>query len=257
MADIKIQANGNIDYWWIPANGLANPEAPLDTEINAGIRLTPATAWDGTTFPNATDSNDNDDRSLEDAGNVVERGYEQMEGESTFFYPKDLTDPNDPKVKAFQAFKKDRVTGYLVTRVLQRATAPGTTPATAGQIVSVFKVITDTFTVDTEGESAYKFTVGFLPQGVIHVHTLVTAAVPLTITVSGTGPTKVGAHGLLTATISGVNWTQGVEWVSSNPSVATVSPNGVVTGVSAGTATITASHAGATTSTGVSVTLAP
>ena len=117
MADIKIQANGNLDYWWIPANGLANPEAPLDTEINAGIRLTPATAWDGTTFPNATDSNDNDDRSLEDAGNVVERGYEQMEGESTFFYPKDLTDPNDPKVKAFQAFKKDRVTGYLDARL--------------------------------------------------------------------------------------------------------------------------------------------
>lgn len=119
----------------------------------------------------------------------------------------------------------------------------------------MFKVITDTFTVDTEGESSYKFTVGFLPQGVIHVHTLVTAATPLTITVTGTGPTTVGARGLLTATISGVNWTQGVEWVSSNPSVATVSPNGVVTALKAGTASITAKHAGATTSTPISVTV--
>ena len=130
MSDRKIQSNGNLDYWWIPLNGLANPEAPTETEIAAGLRLTPATAWDGTTFPNATDSNDVDDRSLEDAGNAVERGYEQMEATATFFYPRpeNLGDPNDPLKIAFDAFRTPRVTGFLVTRVLQRVTAPGVTP---------------------------------------------------------------------------------------------------------------------------------
>ena len=33
-----------------------------------------------------------------------------------------------------------------------------------------------------------------------------------------------------------------VKWVSSDPAKATVSPNGVVTGVAAGTADITATH---------------
>lgn len=258
MADTKIQANGNLDYWWIPLNGIANPEAPTEAEIAAGLRLTPATAWDGTTFPNATDSNDVDDRSLEDAGNSVDRGYEQMEATSTLFYPRpeNMDDPNDPLKIAFDAFATPRVTGWLVTRVLQRATAPGTTPATKGDIVSVFKVITDTFTVDTEGEDSYKYTVEFLPQGTMHVHTLVAGTPALPVVVTGTGPTAVGDYGTLTATINTVNWTQGVTWLTSNPAAATVTPNGVVKAVGAGTAEITAEHPGCTPSTAITVTIA-
>ena len=250
MADVKIQSNGNIDYWWIPAGGIVDPAAPTAPEINGGIRLTPATAWDGTTFPNASDSNDIDDRSLEDAGNVVVRGYAQMEAESTFFYPRpdDLT---SIERTVFTAFRTPRANGYLVTRVLQRATAPGTTPATAGDIISVFKVIADTITEDTEGEDSYKFSVSFLPQGVINIHSIVGGAGVITVT--GTGPTAVGASAPLTAAIGGVNWTQGVTWVSSDPAVASVSPNGVVTGQSGGTANITATKPGATVSTDVVV----
>lgn len=258
MADRKIQSNGNIDYWWIPLNGIANPEAPTEAEIAAGLRLTPATAWDGTTFPNATDSNDVDDRSLEDAGNAVERGYEQMEATSTFFYPRpeNMNDPNDPLKVAFDAFRTPRVTGYLVTRVLQRATAPGVTPATKGDIVSVYRVITDTFTVDTEGEDSYKYTVEFLAQGTIHIHTIVAGTPPLSVLVEGDTPTAVGELGLLKATINGVNWTQGVEWTTSNAAVATVSPNGVVKAVGTGEAEIVAKHAGCTDSTPIPVTVA-
>jgi len=48
-----------------------------------------------------------------------------------------------------------------------------------------------------------------------------------------------------------------VAWTSSAPAVATVSPSGVVTGVSAGTATITATSEGKTGSSTVTVTLPP
>ena len=253
MADIKIQANGNIDYWWIPAGGIVDPKAPTAAEINAGLRLTAATAWDGTTFPNATDSNDIDDRSLEDAGNVVTRGYAQMEADSTFFYPT-VDDLTSDYRKTFTAFRTPRANGYLVTRVLQRATAPGVTAATAGDIISVFRVIADTITEDVEGEDSYKFAVSFLPQGVINVHAIVAGAGAILVT--GTPPTTVGDVAPLTATIGGVNWTQGVTWTSSDSAVATVSPNGVVVGVSGGTTSIVATKPGATDSTATAVTIA-
>lgn len=50
----------------------------------------------------------------------------------------------------------------------------------------------------------------------------------------------VGETRQLTAIVSPVGAPSGVTWMSDDPSVATVSPSGVVTGVSADTATITA-----------------
>ncbi|WP_268873296.1 Ig-like domain-containing protein [Schleiferilactobacillus perolens] len=55
-----------------------------------------------------------------------------------------------------------------------------------------------------------------------------------------TASVKVGATTALTATVSPEDATdKSVSYASSNTSVATVSPSGVVTGVSAGSATIT------------------
>lgn len=69
----------------------------------------------------------------------------------------------------------------------------------------------------------------------------------------------MGATTALTATVSPDDATdKSVSYASSNASVATVSPSGVVTGVSAGSATITATtHDGSkTASTAVTVTAA-
>ena len=55
-----------------------------------------------------------------------------------------------------------------------------------------------------------------------------------------TASVKVGATAALTATVSPEDATdKTVSYASSNTSVTTVSPSGVVTGVSAGSATIT------------------
>ncbi|ERN50728.1 Ig-like domain-containing protein [Lacticaseibacillus paracasei] len=70
---------------------------------------------------------------------------------------------------------------------------------------------------------------------------------------------KVGATTALTATVSPEDATdKSVSYASSSTSVATVSPSGIVTGVSAGSATITATtHDGSkTASTAVTVTAA-
>src|SRR5690625_1856055 len=50
-----------------------------------------------------------------------------------------------------------------------------------------------------------------------------------------------GESVVVVATVDGKNITQGARWRSDDPEVATVSPNGVITGVSAGNAEVTVS----------------
>lgn len=256
MADAKVTTNGHVDVWAVPVTGIADYRSPTASEINAGVRLTPAIAWDGTTFPANDESSDVDDRSLEDVGNATSRGFAQFGAELSFFRPFD-TDTTSEAADAWALFKTPRVPVYLVTRVLQRTPAPGTTPATAGDWISVYRFITDTVNDDTEGEDSVKFIVGYLPQGEVSVYTQVKNSTPVTVTnASATTALDVGEHAVLRATLGGKRATQVVDWVSSNDAVASVSPNGVVTGVGVGTASVTASHpAASAASTAISFTV--
>lgn len=241
MVDKKVMSNKNVTVWWVPASGIANYLSPTPAEINAGLNISPAIAWDGFEL-GASESNDIDDRSIVDAGNAVTAGFQQFSASLSMFrdqYPEDVT---SDYVKAWEAFKRDRVPGYLILRVLQAAPNQ---PAAAGQFISVFRFVTDYTADDTEGEDSVKFTVGFLPQGEVKVNTLVKTATPVTV---APVTLSIAASDIktITATLSGKSITQGATWVSSNPGVATVSPNGVVKRVSAGTATITANHPAAT-----------
>uniref|UniRef100_UPI0025E2E43E Ig-like domain-containing protein n=1 Tax=Treponema sp. TaxID=166 RepID=UPI0025E2E43E len=77
------------------------------------------------------------------------------------------------------------------------------------------------------------------------------------VTISGSGSLLVGSTTNLTASVSPSDATDStVTWTSSNTSVATVSSSGVVTGVSAGTVTITATAGGVSGTKTVSVTAA-
>ena len=68
-------------------------------------------------------------------------------------------------------------------------------------------------------------------------------------------PTAAGMKKALRATLNSKRVTNQVSWASSNTAVATVSANGVVTGVAAGTANITATHPAGTASTAQVVTI--
>lgn len=255
--DTKAYANGYVDVWAIPVTSVADYRSPTATEINtSGVRLTPALAWDGLTFPANDESGDIDDRSLEDRGNATSRGFASFGAELSFFRPRP-EDTTSEAAAAWDLFKTTRVPVYLVTRVLQRAPAPATTAATAGDWISVYKMLAVTVVDDTEGEDSVKFIVGFLPQGDLSVYTQVKNSTPVTVTnASGSTTLDVGDHAVLRATLGGKRATQVVNWVSSNAAVASVSPNGVVTGVSAGTASITASHpAASAASTAISFTV--
>lgn len=261
MPDKRVYSDGRVDIIVIRANQLTNPKAPDLGEVNSlGVNVSRAIAWDGTTWPNNTDSNMVDDRSIKDAGNAQSRGYAQFEATLNLFYPKNPADTTTEFGKAYQLFKDaaDRTDWYIITRVLQ--TPPQqVTHVAVGDFVSVYKVTSDAISFDTEGEDSYKYAINFLPQGEVAIYTQIvdsSALAPITVTnASGTTSPAVGANVVLRAVLNGKRATNLVDWTSSAPAVATVSPNGVVTAVSAGTANITASHPAGTTSTAVALTV--
>lgn len=246
MPDQKVTANGNVQIWLVPSTGIANYKSPTDAEINAGVNVSNAIAWEGTTIPTATESDDVDDRSLLDKGNATTRGAAQFEAALNFFTPSNHLDLTDLYAQVYDLLRIPRVPLYAVVRVLQ-APEGVATAASAGQWISVYRFLTDSWIDDISEDDSYKYAVGFLTQGELAVYTQVKNATPVTVVnASGSAALTVGDHAVLRATLGGKRATQVVTWVSSNPAVASVSPNGVVTGVSAGTANITATHPAAT-----------
>ena len=244
MADQKVTSNGNVEVWAIPVASVANINSPTAAEINAGIYLADTIAWGSTTYPSNAASNDVDDRSLRDKGNAKSRGFGQFAATLTLYRPLP-GDTTSLAAIAWAFFKTPRVDTILVTRVLQ-GTEGVYTAAVAGQWISAYQFITDTVNDNTAGEDSYKYEVKFLPQGSFAVNTQVKNATavslaPLTLAVTVTGPGKP-----VRATLGGSRATQAVVWASNAPNIATVSANGVVKGISAGTANITATHASAT-----------
>lgn len=242
MADQKAPSNGNTTVWLVPTTGIADYREPTAAEINAGLDVTDAIAWEGTTFPTASDSDDVDDRSLRDKGNATTRGAAQFEAVLNFFYPSDNTDTVTDYGKAYNLLRVPRVPLYVVTRVLQAPTGEPTVAA-AGEWISVFRFLTDGWTDDISDDDSYKYAIGMLTQGEVAVYTQVKNATPVTVTnASGTAALTAGEFAVLRATLGGKRATQVVRWDSSDNTVATVSQNGVVTAVAAGTADIVASH---------------
>lgn len=260
MADEKVFSDGYVDAIVIRQSQLTDPSAPLITEVNThGINVSLALAWDGTTWPNNTDSDDLDDRSVKDSGNAQSRGDAQFEATLNFFYPKDRANTTDTfgKVRAFMKDAASRIPVYVITRLIQ--TTPNTiTPLAGGDLVSVFQMITDVNADDTEGDDSVKYAITLLPQGGVWPYTQAVEAVKTAITVTAPDglPTTAGAKKALRAVLNGKRVTNQVTWTSSNPAAATVSSNGVVVGVAPGTANITASHPAGTTSAAQAVTIA-
>ena len=247
MADVKTYPDKHVALAFVASGGIANIYAPTPAELNAGVNLSRAVAWDNLEV-NPSDSSDIDDASIVDSATAVEAGFDQYGVTLPLFYPKDLTLSGDPYVIAYNTFKAGRVAGYIVRRYKPAVSTLATFSDTfaVADWVEVFKVVADFADQDTEGEDSTKYTVHFLPQGTMSGPVLVKTASPVvvapgtaSITVAGAGKTK------LTATLSGYDITADVTWTSSDNTKATVS-NGVVKAVAAGTATITATYASAT-----------
>lgn len=244
----KITSNEYVKVAWILDANMtpAQAAAPTDTILNAGttVQLSPAIAWNDFTL-GATDSDDIEDRGITDPGNAVSRGFANFEATISFFRDANLADTSSDFVKAWATFKTPRTYGYLVLRVAEKKWSD---PWAAGDRVSVFKFIADTITDDVEGDDSVKFTVNFLPQGLLYPYTVVKAATPAAITGVGTTGTASIAAGptVLSPTLSGKDIRSVATYTSSDTTKARVSANGVITPVAAGSTNITVSHPAAT-----------
>lgn len=253
----KITSNEYVKVAWVlDANMTASQAAaPSDTILNAGttLQLSPAIAWQDFTL-GATDSDDVDDRGLTDPGNAVTRGFANFEATLSFFRSADPNDMTSDYVKAWNAFKVPRTYGYLVMRVAEKKWSD---PWAPGDRISVFRMVADIVVDDTEGDDSVKFTVNFLPQGVLHTYTQVADDPKSALAAPATLSLTAGQSQVLAVTLDGGDVRATSDYVSADSSIASVSPNGVVTGVAlGGPVNISVTHPGATAAVTVAVTVA-
>lgn len=242
----------NVTFWLVPAGGIANVDAPTPAEINAGLNVTDAIRIDGFDF-GPEESDDVDDRSFGDSASATYAGFQQFGGTVVAYEP-NVEDTTSVAFQAREILAAYRETFYWVERIADGKTKEDA--AAAGDYVSVFRVQTGSKQFDTSDRNlGITYAVSLTPQGDVAINTLVATSTaptyaPTTLAVA------VGAHGVIKATLASRDITRGGQWVSSAPLIASVSPNGVVTGLSAGTATITTVHPSATgPGTGTAVTV--
>lgn len=236
MTDVKVPASGNIRVWWALPNAFAEWQNPTAAEINACLDISDSISWNDFDF-GLQASNTIDDPAITAIGKVSDRGAAQFGGGISFYYPGAFGDASNAYSLTYDALDAPRTAGYLVMRV---DGAEQSASAANGDLVHVFKVMTDGYAESIVGEEAFRYTITFLPQGDLAVRTVVgggaVVVTPSTLTLSA------GESAPLTATVGGRIYTNGVKWTSSNPAAATVSTGGVVTAITTGTVTITATY---------------
>lgn len=253
----KITSNEYVKVAWVPDAYMtpAQAAAPTETILNAGttVQLSPALSWQDFAL-GATDSDDVEDRGITDPGNAVSRGFANFEGTLSFFRDANLADSTSDYNKAFATFRTPRTYGYLVIRVAEKKWDQAWAK---GDRVSVFKFIADIVTDDTEGDDSVKFTVSFLPQGLLFPYTLVKGATPDAITGITATKSQTVATGpyALVPLLSSKDIRATATYTSSDTTKARVTSNGVVVPVAAGTATITVNHPAATAAVSQALTL--
>lgn len=259
MTDIRLPASGNIQVRWHASNAFANPAKPTPTEVNAGLKLGNATSWNDFDFGTQA-SNTVSDPAITSKSNVTDRGAGQYGGSLSFYYPYDKDDTSNELALVRAALKEPRTVGFITVQIdgeLSENNTPTyagglTQTAAANDLIHVYKVQTAGYTEVITGEEAFRYTISFLPEGELHLYTLV--ATTLTVVIPTTLAAGVGDIEPLLATVNGRAFTHGVRWSSSDPDVASVSQGGIVTAVAAGSATITAEYEGASDTTAVTVT---
>lgn len=244
----KITSNEYVKIAWVLDANMtpAQAAAPTETILNAGttVQLSPAIAWQDYAM-GATDSDDVEDRGITDPGNAVTRGFANFEGTLSFFRDANQADTSSDFKKAFDTFRTPRTYGYMVVRVAEKKWDQAWAK---GDRVSVFRFVADIITDDATGDDSVKFTVQFLPQGLLYPYTVVRGSTPDPITGITTTKSQTVAAGpyRLVPLLSGKDISAVATYSSSDTTKARTTANGVVVPVAAGSATISVNHAAAT-----------
>jgi hypothetical protein len=201
-------------------------------------------------------SNTIDDPTIAAIGKAQDLGAMQFGGALSFYYPKSFTDTTNRFKTVYDLLFAPRTQGYLVVRVDGKHSADTVTSGeqtiAAADVVQVFKVITDGYAESITGEEAFRYTITFMPQGYVAPRVLVqngstapaTSVVSADAAITTLSKTVAGGKFKLDAKVDGRYMTNNVSWTSSDVTKATVSANGTVTPIAAGSTNITATYYG-------------
>lgn len=260
MANTKVQSGGNIVIRWALPGFAANWKKPTVAEVNATLDVTDSVAWANYAFGTQA-SNQVADPSIADVGNVQSRGFAQFGGTISFFYPRVYNNAADANSNTFEALDQPGTIGYVLIRADGIVTPAGGRLAIAGDFWHIYKVISDGWSDVNTGEEGFKYTITFQPQGDLWSNANVNTAVTIVATITGGNAFTVGQKKPTVAYLTGRQvHTEGYPgafaWTSSDSTKATVDANGVVKGIAAGSANITATWvASGTASTPIAVTV--
>lgn len=262
MANTKVNSAGNLTIRWALPGFAANWKKPTVAEVNATLNVTPTVAWSDYSFGNQA-SNQVSDPSVADIGNAQARGFAQFGGSISFFYPNSYDNASDITSNTFDAFDEVNTLGYVLIRSDGIVTPVGNHAAIAGDFWSVYRVISDGWSDVNTGETNFKYTITFKPQGDLWTNAYVGTAAAVTASLNGgatmaVGDKKAGIAYITGRQVTTLGYPGAFDWTSSAPNIASVDANGLVKGIAAGSANIIATWpATGTASTPIAVTVGP
>lgn len=241
MADERLPSKGNIRFRYYPLNAFANPAWPTVGELNAGQELEAVTLWESFEV-GAQASDTSDTASIKAKTAVARRAAANYGGSAAFWYPGDHTDMQNLASLVLAIMKVVNQPGYLAVSVDGEIGEPGQPDIDFtfddGDLLSLYRIITDEWDDMITGEEAFYYTRNFLKNGFMRTYTVASTAAPVLVATETSAAITVGSLASIASTVNGRNWTRGANYRSTDPDVLTVSPSGIVRGIAAGTADV-------------------
>lgn len=216
------------------------------------LNWSPSVSWNDWGFGVEASETINDP-SFADESTYEEFGTKNYGGEISFYYPKEYDDNSNNHSLVYDQTDTPGTLLDVVVRIDGETRT--TVDAANGDLVHVFRTMTDAEGNVLTQPDAYRRTVGFLNQGdaefftIVGDHTL-TTELPAT-------PWAEGTKGRIQVVVQDRDYTNAVSFLSDDPDVVQVYPGGFyeVVGTASDTATITIRDEAAGTSTTEPVTV--
>lgn len=253
MVDSTVVSNGHVTWLAGPDSAISESgwnDGPSLAELQSLVNLSAGVKIDGTDFSNEA-SDQVEDRSFADQAGAQARGPVNAGGSIEVYTPGE-GDTTSIHAQAYETFATPRSKLALVQRLVAQQGAD----VVAGDEVNIYRVETDSRS-HNRNDASRTVGAGLNFNGTALVGYVVPSATPSAPSAStDTISVAPGDVDFIAVTHEGRNVTVGATYISSNENVATVTPGGVVYGVSAGSTTIQVQVPGSSGPASVDVTVA-
>lgn len=256
MADTRVIANKHRNIYLATEASAPFAQSPFEGSVIVGdfadfLDISSVVKWDGSDL-GVQDSDDVDDRVLTDSATATIRSSTQFGGNLSLVMPDDFNDTTDIAQQAWELLRTKNTKLWVIERLV----TPVSTAPAAGQDVNVYLVIRDSKAYEKPDDASWGYTIGLLPQGRAYIKRVIAPDTPVALTQTGFDTTMtVGQVSWGQVFASGNNITTLATYSVNDPTLGTVTNNGIVHALAAGALTVTAAYPGYT-SVAVSITVA-